>query len=260
LILPVIPDSPPVFFVQSGSFSECHPAVFEQESVVGGAVDPLPILQRHPEDGLDPVPCHAKYMGVLERFRILVHLSEEHRSDAIPTEVGVPLMPSRAISGRLESRPDCFDGQRVQFSPAPTTSARQVEVDLSPFRETRGSMTDPLAGDVDGKADQELVLHHLERCRMPVSHQVADQPTIVPDGFGPLAVRDSRGLNDRRVVPHVVNEHHESVGKYGLFDSDQPVRFRHSGASHRAILGHGLGGVRGDHKTRRSRLPDAQSV
>ena len=78
-----------------------------------------------------------------------------------------------------------------------------------------GPVTDPLPGDEDRQFDVELDLAHLERCGVPVPHQVADQSFVVADRFRALAVGDPGRLHHGRVVPHVVDHADEAVVEHG---------------------------------------------
>ena len=64
------------------------------------------------------------------------------------------------------------------------------------FVDVGGAVADPLAGDEDGQFDVQLDLAHLEGGRVPVAHQVADQPFVVLDGFGAAAIGHAGGLAD----------------------------------------------------------------
>src|SRR4051794_21065700 len=46
---------------------------------------------------------------------------------------------------------------------------------------------------------------------MPVPHQVADEPPVLRDPLGALAVRHARGLDDGLVGAHVINHPDEPV-------------------------------------------------
>ncbi len=83
--------------------------------------------------------------------------------------------------------------------------ARGVFVDVG------GAVPDPLAGDKDGQFDVQLDLAHLERGRVPVAHQVADQPFVVLHRFGAFAVGHARRLTDRGIVAHIVDDADEAV-------------------------------------------------
>ena len=61
----------------------------------------------------------------------------------------------------------------------------------------RRAVADPLAGDEDGEPDQELVLHHLERSRVAVAHQIANEAPVVAHRLRALAVGDPGRLDDR---------------------------------------------------------------
>jgi hypothetical protein len=60
-------------------------------------------------------------------------------------------------------------------------------------------VADPLAGDEDRHRDVELELDHLERRRVPMAQQVADQPAVLVDLLGALPVTHPRRLHDRGV-------------------------------------------------------------
>ena len=76
-------------------------------------------------------------------------------------------------------------------------------------------MANPLPPAVHGNADEELQLHHLERRRVPVPHQVADQRAVVGDGPGAFAVTYPRSLNHRPIVAHNVHQADETVVQDG---------------------------------------------
>ena len=69
----------------------------------------------------------------------------------------------------------------------------------------RRAVPDPLARDKDRQFHMQLDLAHLERGRMPVPHQVPDQPGIVLHAFGAFAIAHPRRLADRRIVAHVID-------------------------------------------------------
>ena len=85
-----------------------------------------------------------------------------------------------------------FDGRPVE-AVLHHGVARRVLVDV------RRPVPYPLAGDEDRHDVVELELHHLERRRVPVAGQVADQPAVLVDLLRPLAVADPRGLHDREI-------------------------------------------------------------
>ena len=73
------------------------------------------------------------------------------------------------------------------------------------------AMPDPLARDEDRELDVQLDLAHLEGRRVPVAHEVADQPSVVRPAPGAASIRDARRLHDRAVVTHVIDDPHEPV-------------------------------------------------
>ena len=76
-------------------------------------------------------------------------------------------------------------------------------------------MADPLARDKDGQFDVELDLAHLEGGRVPVAHQVADQPFVVLHRFRAAPIADAGRLTDRRIVAHIVDDAHKAVVEHG---------------------------------------------
>ena len=62
----------------------------------------------------------------------------------------------------------------------------------------------------------EFDLAHLERGRVPVAHQIADQTCVVLNGFGALTVRHTRRLTDRSVIAHVVHNPNKAVIQHGF--------------------------------------------
>jgi len=77
--------------------------------------------------------------------------------------------------------------------------------------EPRRPVADPLAGDEDRQLAVELEHDVLERRRVPVPHQVVDEPGILPDGLRAGPVGHARGLDDARVAAHVVDQPHEAT-------------------------------------------------
>jgi hypothetical protein len=60
-------------------------------------------------------------------------------------------------------------------------------------------VADPLAGDEDRHDVVELEFHHLERRRVAVAGEVADQAAILVHLLGARPVGDAGGLDDREV-------------------------------------------------------------
>ena len=75
----------------------------------------------------------------------------------------------------------------------------------------RRAMADPLPPHVHRHAHVQLELAHLERRRVSVPHQVADEAAVLVPALGAPAVGRSRRLHDGRVVAHVVDDAHEPV-------------------------------------------------
>jgi hypothetical protein len=84
------------------------------------------------------------------------------------------------------------------------------------FVDVGGAVADPLAGDEDGQLDVELDFAHLERGRVPVAHEVADQALVIGDRLGALAIADAGGLRDGAVVAHVVDDADKAVVQNGM--------------------------------------------
>ena len=112
------------------------------------------------------------------------------------------LSPPLVVDGGL--RGECVGLGDVEF-------AVEDRIAGGVFVDVGGAVADPLARDEHGQFDVQLDLAHLERGRVPVAHEVADQAFVVGDGLGALAVRDPRGLRDGGVIAHVVDEAHEAV-------------------------------------------------
>jgi hypothetical protein len=152
------------------------------------------------------------------------------------------LVPRGLIPGGLESPPDILDLQRVQPVPAARYTSREIKADPGALSEAGCSVANPLPSDIDWESHEELVLHHLERSGVSMSHQVSNQSAVVPDGLRPLAVGDACGLDDCRIITHVIDQRHESVGKNRMANSDLPVGFGHGRTSHGGgAVGHATG-------------------
>src|SRR5208282_4118724 len=128
------------------------------------------------------------------------------------------------ISGRLKFSPHLLYAYRIDPGATVWLPSGQVEEDSCALCQTGCPMTDPLTSDVHREPNEELVLDHLERRRVPVAHQVSNQSPIVSCGLRTLPVGDARRLNDSGVVPHVVNQSHEPMGKDGMPNPDLLVR------------------------------------
>ena len=79
------------------------------------------------------------------------------------------------------------------------------------FVDARRAVADPLPPAVHRHADDEFQLRHLERGGVGVPQQVADQLPIVAHPAGALAIAHPRGLHDRAVIPHAVDQGDEAV-------------------------------------------------
>ena len=112
------------------------------------------------------------------------------------------LAPALIVDGAL--RGQMFGGGNVELAVQDRIAGR-VFVDVG------GAVPDPLAGDEDRQLHMQLDLAHLEGRRMPVPHQIADQPLVIADMLGARAVRHARGLHDGGIVAHVVDHPDEAV-------------------------------------------------
>src|SRR5262245_21475543 len=56
------------------------------------------------------------------------------------------------------------------------------------------TMANPLPPAVHRNTNVKFEVTHFERCRVPMPHQIADQPTILVNSFSPFAVRHASGL------------------------------------------------------------------
>src|SRR2546426_2567078 len=145
-----------------------------------------------------------------------------------------------------------LDGDPVTLPSPPPLGAGQIEDQLSLPGDTRCPVADPLSRYEDRQLDVELQLHHFERRRVLMPHQVADEPAVLADALRAEAVADARRLHDRGVAPHVVHEVDETVIEAGNFPPDPllrlgsgetPIRFvqftflGHSSASSRLWAG-----------------------
>src|SRR4030095_4365092 len=70
---------------------------------------------------------------------------------------------------------------------------------------------DELPRDEDRQLHVELQLHHLERRRVLVPHEVADEAAVLADALRAEPVADARRLHDGRVAAHVVDEIDEAA-------------------------------------------------
>ena len=105
------------------------------------------------------------------------------------------------------------------------------------FIHIRRAMPNPLPRNKNWQFNVILDLAHLKRRRMPVPHQIADQPAILIRRLGAPAVTHPGGLHHRRIIAHVIHhadetmvEHWHRLGQHGL-------QRRH----HRPGRGHAVG-------------------
>src|SRR5262245_49412113 len=87
----------------------------------------------------------------------------------------------------------------------------QVEAQYGATGQRRRAVPDPLARQEDRQLAVQLQLAHLERRRVAVAHQVADQPAILVHALRAPAVGHARRLHDGAVVAHVVDHAYEAV-------------------------------------------------
>jgi hypothetical protein len=179
--------------------------------VVGRTLDTFPVFQRHPEHGLYSAARDIDHAGVSDHAGLFVQVAETHFSHAIPTEVGVPLAPDLLVGCGLELPPEVLDLHGVQPTLVPPHPARQVEDHLGSLGQTGGAVPNPLPSDEDWKPDEKLELDHFEWGGVAMAHQVSNQAAVVSNRTGTLTVRDTCGLNDGSIVPHVIDQRDESV-------------------------------------------------
>ena len=72
-------------------------------------------------------------------------------------------------------------------------------------------MANPLACNKDGEFDVKFDLTHFKGGGMLVPHQILNQPFVRSDPFGSFAIRDSSSLNNRLVIPHIINDADKSM-------------------------------------------------
>src|SRR5260221_3934181 len=78
-----------------------------------------------------------------------------------------------------------------------------------------------------------LFRSHLERGRVLMAQQVAQEPAVLPRATGTPAVRHTGRLHDRLIVAHVVDEAHEAVIEHGNRLPDLGVERGNGGAARR---------------------------
>ena len=125
---------------------------------------------------------HLEHAGGLGPF--------QHRAAALVVDLGL----RRELPGR----------GNIEL-PIQYRIARRVFVDVG------GAVADPLTRHENRQLDVQLDLAHLERRRMPVAHQVTDQPLVVGHMPGAGTVRDAGGLDDGGIVAHVINDADKAV-------------------------------------------------
>jgi hypothetical protein len=183
------------------------PTVIEQEPMISCALDFLPVSQGHPKNRFYPALDDPDQSRMPQDPSFLVKLPEPHFSDPgfCAKRAGI------TVGWILKFSPQFLNRNRIG-SPVPTSrSTWKIKDHFGSLGQAGGPMSNPLPGDEDWKSDQELVLHHLERRGMPMPHEVANQASVIANGFRPLTVGDAGGLDNRRVVPHVVDESDKSV-------------------------------------------------
>ena len=74
----------------------------------------------------------------------------------------------------------------------------------------------PLAGDEHRKFDVQFYFAHLKGGRMPVPHQITDQPFVVLYRFGALAITDPRRLANGCIIAHIIYHPHKAVIQHGI--------------------------------------------
>ncbi len=150
------PDGPASLLVKAGLFGEGGPPVVEEESMVRGTLDALSILECHPEHRLYSAPGDIHYSSVSDGPGGLIQTSDGHSENSTAGKKRELSLARKFVHGRLKSLPQLLDGQRVQLVPFPANPSGQIEENPSPLREAGRAVPYPLAGDVDGKTNEEL--------------------------------------------------------------------------------------------------------
>ena len=91
-------------------------------------------------------------------------------------------------------------------------------------------MANPLPPAIHRHADQELDFRHFKRRGVPVPQQIANQPPIVGNFARSFAVTDPRGLDDRLIVPHHVDQADKTIVEHRKF---LPAQFIGNGSIRR---------------------------
>ncbi len=124
--------------------------------------------------------------------------------------------------------------------------ARRVLVD-------RGrAVANPLAPDVHRHPHVELDIRHLERRRVRMAKEVADQGPILTDALGANTIGDTGRLDDRVVVAHVIDHAHEAIVEHLEWLAEHGVERRNGGTRNQRRFvwcRHG-GSVRDNHLVR----------
>ena len=115
-----------------------------------------------------------------------------------PQHITAPLIVHHRLRGKV------FRGGNVKLPV-------QDRITAGIFIHIGGAVPDPLAGDKHRQFDMQFHLAHLERGRMPVAHQIADQPFVIGHRFGATAIRYPCRLTNRRIIAHVINHPDKSV-------------------------------------------------
>src|SRR5207249_1707283 len=76
-----------------------------------------------------------------------------------------------------------LDGDSVALPSPPPLGAGQIEDQLSLPSDACCPVADPLSRHEDRQLDVELQLHHFERRRVLMPHQIADEPAVLADAL-----------------------------------------------------------------------------
>ena len=146
-------------------------------------------------------------LAILRQHRLVMVIAAhrvvaQHVEHALRLVALQQLAPALIVDRRLRRQ---MFGRRDIKLPLEDRVTRRIFVHIG------GAVADPLAGNEHRQLDVKLDLAHLERRRVPVPHQIPDQPFVILHGFGAAPIADAGGLGDGSIVAHIVD------------DPDQPV-------------------------------------
>ena len=77
-------------------------------------------------------------------------------------------------------------------------------------------MANPLACHKNRQFNVQFDFAHFKWGRMPMTHQVTDQPFVILNRLCAFAVTHPRGLTNRGVIPHIIDHPHKPVIQHGI--------------------------------------------